>query len=69
MGLILDLAVIGVTVVVLGSLALLAWTVGVGATRAADDARAGVARLRARAARAEAGLGQRAHDSGDAASG
>lgn len=69
MGLILDLAVIGVTIVVIGSLALLAWTLGVGASRAAGDARARVARIRATAARAEARIGQQAYDdTGDAAS-
>ena len=68
MGLILDLAVIGVTIVVLGSLALLAWTLAIGAGRAADDARARVAQVRATVERAEAGLSHHAKDdAGDAA--
>ncbi len=54
MGLILDLAVVGVTLVVLGSLALLAWTVAVGATRAAERGRTRVAGMRRGIAAAEA---------------
>ena len=53
MGLILDLAVVAVTLVVLGSLALLAWTVGIGATRAAAQGRMRVADMRLAVAEAE----------------
>lgn len=56
MGLILDLAVAAVTLVVLGSLALLAWTVAVGVTRATGRARERVAGLRATVADARARL-------------
>jgi len=55
-GLILDLAVVAVTIVVLASLALLAWTVAVGATRSAERGRARVAGLRREIAAAEARL-------------
>jgi len=53
-GLILDLAVVAVTLVVLGSLALLAWTVAIGATRAAAHGRTRVAGMRRAVADAEA---------------
>jgi type II secretory pathway component PulJ len=53
-GLILDLAVVAVTLVVLGSLALLAWTVAIGATRAAERGRTRIAELRREVAAAEA---------------
>ena len=63
MGLILDLAVVALALVVIGSLALLAWTLAVSAVRAARVSLAGVtdarrsiatvdARLRASATRA-----------------
>jgi hypothetical protein len=66
-GLILDLAVVALALVVIGSLALLAWTLAVSAVRAerrglawVADARRSTtdadARLRAAAARAEASL-------------
>jgi hypothetical protein len=66
-GLILDLAVVVLAVVVIGSLALLAWTLAVSAVRASRRGLAGVtdarrstagadARLRASAARAGAAL-------------
>lgn len=54
MGLILDVAVVAVTLVVLGSLALLAWTVAIGATRAAERGRTRVAGMRRAVADAEA---------------
>ena len=53
MGLILDLAVVAVTLVVLGSLALLTWTVGISATRAAAQGRARIAAMRHAVAAAE----------------
>lgn len=56
MGLILDLAVVAVTLVVMGSLALLAWTVGIGATRAAAHGRTRVASMRRAVAEAESRL-------------
>jgi hypothetical protein len=55
-GLILDLAVVAVTLVVLGSLALLAWTVGIGATQAAAHGRTRVAGMRRAVAEAESAL-------------
>jgi hypothetical protein len=61
----LDLAVIAVTLVVLGSLALLAWTLGVSAAGATGRGRARVATLRARVADTLASM---RHDTaGDAA--
>ncbi|MEO5986228.1 MAG: hypothetical protein ABIW50_05640, partial [Candidatus Limnocylindria bacterium] len=67
MGLILDLAVAALALVVIGSLALLAWTLAVGATRAVRDgqrrvsaSRSSIAeadeRIRSSAARASASL-------------
>ena len=67
MGLILDLAVVVLALVVIGSLALLAWTLAVSAVRASrrslvevGDARRSIAdadaRLRASAARADSTL-------------
>lgn len=56
MGLILDLAVVAVTLVVIGSLALLAWTVAVGGTRAAAQGRSRVTAMRTAIADAEARL-------------
>ncbi len=67
MGLILDLTVVALALVVIGSLALLAWTLAISAVRAERRALAGVtdarrsiadaeARLRISAARATAAL-------------
>ena len=56
MGLILDLAVVAVTLVVIGSLALLAWTLAIGATRATTHGRERVAGMRTAIADAEARL-------------
>ena len=53
MGLFLDLAVLAMMLVVLGSLALLAWTVGVSATRAAARGRTRIAGMRRAVADAE----------------
>jgi hypothetical protein len=47
-GLILDLAVVALAVAVVGSLALLAWTLAVGAVRAVEDRRREVAVARRR---------------------
>jgi hypothetical protein len=55
-GLVLDLAVVAVTLVVLGSLALLAWTVGISATRAAAVGRTRVAGMRRAVADAQSRL-------------
>jgi type II secretory pathway component PulJ len=74
-GLILDLAVVVLAVVVIGSLALLAWTLAVSAVRASRRSLAGVtdarrsiasvdARLRAFAARAGATLEELSHRTG-----
>ena len=56
MGLILDLAVVALAVAVIGSLALLAWTLAVSAVRAVADGRAEVAAARRRVTEAEARL-------------
>lgn len=56
MGLILDLAVAAVTLVVIGSLALLAWTVAIGATRATAQGRRRVAGARTGVGNVEARL-------------
>ena len=56
MGLILDLAVVAVTIVVLASLALLAWTVAIGGTRAAEQGRTRVAGMRREIADVESRL-------------
>jgi len=56
MGLILDLAVAAVTLVVIGSLALLAWTVAIGATRATARGHGRVSGMRSAVADAEARL-------------
>lgn len=53
MGLILDLAVVALGLVVIGSLATLAWTLAVSAVRAERRGLAGVAEARRRAADAE----------------
>ena len=53
MGLILDVAVIALAVAVVGSLALLSWTLAVSAARAVSDGRAEVAAARRRVAEAE----------------
>ncbi|HEX2767482.1 MAG TPA: hypothetical protein VHR55_12705 [Candidatus Limnocylindria bacterium] len=54
MGLILDLAVTAIAAVVVGSLALLAWTLGVSSVRSVRRARRDVAMARATVGRAEA---------------
>lgn len=66
MGLILDLAVVAVTLVVIGSLALLAWTLAVGATRATAQGRSRVAGMRTAIADAEARLGSGTDSQGGA---
>lgn len=53
MGLILDVAVLAIVVVVIGSLALLTWTLGVSGARSVRQARTDVAAARAAVARAE----------------
>ena len=53
MGLILDIAVAVLTLVVIGSLALLAWTLAVSSVRAIREGRREVAELRATVAAAE----------------
>ena len=67
MGLILDLAVVALTAVVLGSLALLAWTLAVSATRATARGRANVTALRARVVEVDLALrdGDARHRHGD----
>jgi hypothetical protein len=55
-GLILDLAVVALALVVIGSLALLAWTLAVSAVRATHDGRVALARSRRSVADAEARL-------------
>jgi hypothetical protein len=55
-GLILDLAVVALAVAVIGSLALLTWTLAVSAVRAVADGRAEVAAARRRVTEAEARL-------------
>ncbi len=62
MGLILDIAVAVLTLVVIGSLALLAWTLAVSARRATRDGRREVAELRAAVAAAERRLTETAAD-------
>ena len=56
MGLILDLAVVALAVAVIGSLALLAWTLAVNVVRAVADGRADVAAARRRVVDAETRL-------------
>ena len=56
MGLILDLAVAALALVVIGSLAVLAWTLAVTASRATDRQRARVAEQRASISDADARL-------------
>lgn len=68
MGLILDLAVVAVTLVVLGSLGLLAWTLAIGATRAVGEGRARVAGMRRAVADAEARLSTRTDGHGETTS-
>jgi hypothetical protein len=53
-GLILDLAVVALAVAVIGSLALLTWTLAVSAVRAVADGRAEVAAARRRVTDTEA---------------
>jgi hypothetical protein len=55
-GLILDLAVVALAVAVIGSLALLTWTLAVSAVRAVADGRAEVAAARGRVTESEARL-------------
>jgi hypothetical protein len=55
-GLILDLAVVALALVVIGSLALLAWTLAVSAVRASSRERQRIAGLRTRVTDAEARL-------------
>jgi len=55
-GLILDLAVVALAVAVIGSLALLAWTIAVSAVRSVHDHGRDVAATRRRVADAEARL-------------
>jgi hypothetical protein len=55
-GLILDLAVVALAVAVIGSLALLTWTLAVSAVRAVADGRAEVGAARGRVTEAEARL-------------
>jgi type II secretory pathway pseudopilin PulG len=55
-GLILDLAVVALALVVIGSLALLAWTLGVSAVRSVRRGRASVAEVRRSAAESEVRL-------------
>jgi hypothetical protein len=55
-GLILDLAVVALAVAVIGSLALLTWTLAVNAVRAVEDGRAEVAAARRRVTDTEARL-------------
>ena len=64
MGLILDAAVVALAVAVIGSLALLTWTLAVNAVRAVADGRVEVAAARRRVAESEARL----HDAGARAS-
>ena len=56
MGLILDAAVVALAVAVIGSLALLAWTLAVNAVRAVADGRVEVAAARRRVTETEARL-------------
>lgn len=65
MGLIFDLAVVGVSLLVAGSLALLTWTVGVGGTTAADRGRRRVAHARAAIAAADARITVTSQAEGD----
>ena len=62
MGLILDLAVVALALIVVTSLALLAWTLGVSAVRAAQNGRQQVIQLRGAVAEAEARLSTAAAD-------
>ena len=56
MGLILDLAVVALAAVVIGSLALLAWTLAVSAVRSARRERERIVDMRLRVADAERGF-------------
>ena len=56
MGLILDLAVVALALLVIGSLALLAWTLGFSAVRSTRDGRRQVAAMRAGVTEAESRL-------------
>jgi len=67
-GLILDLAVVAVTLVVLASLALLAWTVAIGATKAAERGRTRVAGMRREIVAAEARMRARTDGHGETTS-
>ena len=69
MGQILDLAVVAVSLIVVGSLGLLAWTLAVGGTAAVDGGRSRIARVRARVADATTGLEATTQTEGDRPSG
>ena len=66
MGLILDVAVTALAVAVVGSLALLSWTLAVSAVRSVADGRAEVAAARRRVAQAEQELAASAASATDA---
>ena len=61
MGLILDLAVVALALVVIGSLALLAWTLGVSAVRSVRRGRESVTEVRRSVAASEVRLAAGAH--------
>lgn len=69
MGPLLDLAVVALAIMVSGSLALLAWTLGVGGVRAVRDARRQLIRTRLQLSRLERQLrtdgAAPAHDEGN----
>ena len=65
MGLILDLAVAALALLVIGSLGLLAWTLGVSSVRATRQGRRRVAIARQGLRAAEDGLPSRAADLGE----
>lgn len=66
MGLILDVAVIALALAVVGSLALLSWTLAVSAVRSVADGRAEVAAARRRVGEAEQELATSAARARDA---
>ena len=68
MGLILDLAVVALTLVVLGSLALLGWTVAVGGARATAHGQGRIDRARNAITGAEARLRAMAETGGEGTS-
>ena len=65
MGLILDLAVVAVAMVVIASLALLAWTLGVSGARAVADERERVAAMRRSVAELKGRLRSLARSAGE----